>query len=299
MGGINKKPDEEGQGPKSDIVGQEGAATQKAREKTMETERRRFERRLKKTGINFYDYVGEEKKTRKRHPKSPVAVWEDKAFETQIMQTLRERRQRREVEKLATHDTLTGALNRRGYDARMKDLQKEAERFKSRFEDQQKTGVNPEMETLLNEPFSMITIDIDHFKNVNDTHGHAAGDVVLKEVARRIRDRLRTNDFLARWGGEEFRVIPRAANGSAPKLAEELRKIIEKDPVVVKNEKTGGTVYVNVTISVGVSSYLEATEKMEEYSDGAMYAAKQHGRNCVWIWEKETGKYKPHKPQSP
>ena len=102
-------------------------------------------------------------------------------------------------------------------------------------------------------------LDIDHFKRVNDTYGHLAGDAVLREVALRIRQRLRQGDVVARYGGEEFlAVLPATDQAGALRLAEHVRKAIESPPVRLANAM------VPITLS-----------------DGALYAAKNAGRSRV------------------
>lgn len=128
---------------------------------------------------------------------------------------------------------------------------------------------------------SVAMLDIDHFKKVNDTHGHAAGDAVLKSFAATLSKLVRPEDFLARYGGEEFTLILRDTDAAgAVILANRLRAAIESTPVVV------GDVTIQVTSSCGVSSLDEcgdepATATLMKLADGRLYQAKEQGRNRV------------------
>lgn len=131
------------------------------------------------------------------------------------------------------------------------------------------------------DPLSVIFIDIDHFKRVNDTFGHAAGDQVLEHVAARLRQ-IRASDLVARYGGEEFVVVSSATGlPDAVVLGERLRQIIEEQPI----ETLSGP--VSVTISVGVASLepgVTALSELIQRADHALYLAKAGGRNCVCVW---------------
>lgn len=126
--------------------------------------------------------------------------------------------------------------------------------------------------------FSVIILDIDHFKQVNDNFGHQAGDQVLIKLVKRLQKEVRDTDIVGRWGGEEFLIIlPNTANLEAISLAERLRKSIAQ----MRFEGVG-----QVTISLGVASYLndQTPEQMISRADAALYLAKQKGRNRV-EWE--------------
>jgi two-component system cell cycle response regulator len=128
-------------------------------------------------------------------------------------------------------------------------------------------------------PLSAIMIDIDHFKMINDTVGHAGGDVVLTEVARRLKGCVRTEDLLARWGGEEFlAVLPLGGPEGAMSLAERIRTAVSAEPVVL-NRGQGLT----VTVSAGCASLVggEGISAMVARADAALYEAKGAGRNRV------------------
>lgn len=158
-------------------------------------------------------------------------------------------------------DPLTRAFNRRAYDQRIGD---ELERF-HRY-----GGI-----------FSMLLLDVDHFKDINDRYGHAVGDLCLKEIINRIKPLLRKPDFLARFGGEEFIIIlPGTERDGARKAAEKIRMHIEKTEFLHKGEN------VKVTISLGAAQVRpsDKTDKeIFERVDKAMYKAKQSGRNKVVV----------------
>ncbi len=165
----------------------------------------------------------------------------------------------KELEKELNVDQLTGAFNRRAYEKR---IQEEMERFK-------RYGTT----------FSLLMIDADKFKDINDKYGHAIGDKCLKEIIKRTIPQLRASDMLARWGGEEFVVImPETPLAGAGEAAEKIRQTIEKIEFVYKEET------VKVTVSIGVSEVEntdETEQKVFERADIALYQAKKNGRNQV------------------
>mgnify|MGYP001557027981 CR=1 FL=1 len=123
--------------------------------------------------------------------------------------------------------------------------------------------------------------DLDFFKQVNDTYGHATGDVVLKNVAGFLRSNLRPYDALFRYGGEEFLVcLPNTDADTGSKLLDRLRLEIEKLPIAVDQED-----FVNITVSMGITQMLSNTaiEKSIVMADEALYEAKNRGRNCVVV----------------
>jgi two-component system cell cycle response regulator len=130
-------------------------------------------------------------------------------------------------------------------------------------------------------PVSILVLDTDHFKMINDTHGHASGDDVLRELTRRISDGLRESDMVARYGGEEFVVVlPDTPDDPAYQIAERVRGQIAERPFAV----TGNDAGVTVTVSIGVATTLDASEeagKLLIRADEALYRAKESGRNCV------------------
>jgi diguanylate cyclase (GGDEF)-like protein len=134
-------------------------------------------------------------------------------------------------------------------------------------------------------PLSLIEFDIDYFKHINDTHGHLAGDEVLKSVTHVLQNCIRSSDILFRAGGEEFIVVlSNTGKKGALLLAERIRKAVEK------YEFTYNDTSIPVTVSVGVSCYEKGdnSESLYEKTDHALYQAKEAGRNCVRFAELET-----------
>jgi diguanylate cyclase (GGDEF)-like protein len=127
---------------------------------------------------------------------------------------------------------------------------------------------------------SLLMVDIDHFKNINDAHGHQAGDAVLKEVARVLKDNLRHVDALGRYGGEEFiAILPHTVREEALQTAERLRKGIDDHVFRVGDRE------LRTTISVGVACFpsdtVDSPNGLVREADKALYKAKQAGRNRV------------------
>ena len=168
----------------------------------------------------------------------------------------------RKYQRFATIDALTGLHNRGWMDDAFEREIKRTER-----------------DSL---PLCMMMIDVDRFKQFNDTYGHLAGDQVLIMVGENLRKPLRPNDMVARFGGEEFCVLlPETKIEHAVEIAERLRERISKaDPGIV-----GGQQLPKVTISIGVTEYKPgyALETMIASADVAMYHAKQNGRNRVQV----------------
>ncbi|NLS07772.1 diguanylate cyclase [Rhizobium sp. P32RR-XVIII] len=125
-------------------------------------------------------------------------------------------------------------------------------------------------------PFSIIMLDIDHFKKINDTWGHHVGDTVLSKVADLIRQAVRKTDIAARYGGEEIVVLlPDTTEGDASTVAEKIRHAIEAEDLMVDN------VSIRITVSIGVSGGSSEIVATMEAADRALYRAKTSGRNCV------------------
>ncbi|MFA5412965.1 MAG: GGDEF domain-containing protein [Patescibacteria group bacterium] len=159
-----------------------------------------------------------------------------------------------ELQELARVDPLTGALNRAGVELAVVNELAFSKRFTS--------------------PLSVIAIDVDIFKGINDTYGHPAGDEILKEIIRRFRTALRPYDVIGRMGGDEFVIILRGATPeNAALVAERLRKAVAAVPF------SFGKSTFSVTISLGVTE-AKTKEGLEE-ADRALYEAKCAGRNCV------------------
>jgi diguanylate cyclase (GGDEF)-like protein len=134
-----------------------------------------------------------------------------------------------------------------------------------------------------NIPIAVALIDIDHFKLVNDTHGHLAGDKVLKAMGDEIREHLRSTDMPGRFGGEEFVVLlPNATEEAALQVAERLRYHIETTPIPIGDDPADASRNVRLTISAGVAALTEDCHELTDLmaaADAALYYAKQHGRN--------------------
>ena len=133
-------------------------------------------------------------------------------------------------------------------------------------------------------PFCFIFIDIDHFKNINDTYGHACGDIILKSVAQTIRTLLRKYDVFARYGGEEFlTLLPETDLTGAETVAERFRKQIEKMTVHYADFT------IKITITLGVARYDArlGADRSIQMADKALYRGKESGRNQVVVWQPE------------
>jgi len=128
-------------------------------------------------------------------------------------------------------------------------------------------------------PLALVLFDIDHFKKVNDTHGHQAGDHVLSEISTLLTGALRAEDVFARYGGEEFAlVLPDTGPGEATAVAERVRRLVEAGPFYYNGAEC------RVTVSLGVATWPGGAAGRQEFlrlADGRLYQAKGRGRNCV------------------
>ncbi|MDH4210737.1 MAG: GGDEF domain-containing protein [candidate division WOR-3 bacterium] len=167
------------------------------------------------------------------------------------------RKSRKRLATLAHADKLTGLYNRQYFD---KAAPQEFQKAKS-----------------ANVYYSVLFVDLDHFKEVNDTHGHRVGDEVLRAVAWLIQRACRKTDLVARYGGEEIVIVlPKTRSSDAVKIAEEVRVIIEK--------QTKKILDIPITVSIGVATYPDdgaALNSILEKADKALYEAKRNGRNIV------------------
>lgn len=176
--------------------------------------------------------------------------------------TLQIRRERDRARDEAQHDALTGLHNRRALMVRMAEALIAARQAR--------------------QSLSLIFLDLDHFKVVNDHYGHLVGDACLRIVAERIQYELRPGDILARWGGEEFVVLLlHTGRMEAEAIGERIRRRVESDPF-----QAGGEM-VRLTVSLGVSGFAgagqDSPEQLIEQADAALYRAKSGGRNCVAV----------------
>lgn len=170
-------------------------------------------------------------------------------------------RLKEQFKQLSITDSLTGLFNRRHFDERGNEEFRRAQRYEL--------------------PLSLITLDIDRFKNINDQYGHAVGDEVLVRLADELKKRLREVDIIGRLGGDEFGVLlPNTRLEEVEVLAERLRRSVEELTV----NREDGSASVNFTISVGVAEVTDEVSGLEEllsFSDKALYEAKNSGRNRV------------------
>ena len=161
------------------------------------------------------------------------------------------------AERLATTDGLTGLLNRRTFNAQLEARLREAQRYRK--------------------PLSLLLLDIDHFKKVNDGFGHPAGDAVLRGVARVVQTQARGTDMVARYGGEEMAlVLPETDSAGALVIAERIRSAVAH----ARHQTDQGA--LQVTASIGIATWPGTDpEALIDHADKALYRAKQAGRNRV------------------
>lgn len=165
-------------------------------------------------------------------------------------------------QEMQTLDALTGLYNERHFYQMMEREFDRASRY--------------------NVPLSLLFIDADHFKDVNETYGFETGDMLLQEISRIIMQNMRTTDFVSRYGGERFVVVlPETHYKNSEIMANRLRRFIENNSFFIPNTN----VFVKVTVSIGVASYLEhkpaSLAQFIEFADMALYFAKLNGRNQV------------------
>jgi len=165
-----------------------------------------------------------------------------------------------QLQKMATHDGLTKLLNRQQFDLMLDDLIARHARY--------------------GRPASLLMIDIDHFKRVNDTYGHQAGDVVLVGLGRHLMEYARVNDRVYRYGGEEFAILlPETELAGASLFAQRLCEAIANKPY----DLSDGT-QLPITVSIGVAScpdHADTAQTLISAADKALYTAKQTGRNQI------------------
>jgi diguanylate cyclase (GGDEF)-like protein len=163
-----------------------------------------------------------------------------------------------EIYRMTTVDGLTQVFNRRYFEDAIERELSRSRRY--------------------TRPLSLVLLDIDHFKKINDTHGHLAGDSALKELCQRLKPRIRTTDLLARYGGEEFAVVlPATDRVGALQVAEVLRALVESAPF------THDDIAIPATISLGVAEVdlanVGKADELIKRADANLYEAKRSGRN--------------------
>ncbi len=177
------------------------------------------------------------------------------------------------LHRLATVDDLTLAFNQRQLAPRLGEEMAFAHRTSA--------------------PLSFLLLDLDHFKQVNDQHGHAAGDAVLRKFADHVRERVRRTDVLVRRGGEEFAlVMPATTAEEARIIAERIQEGLAALPLDFEGRR------IAQTVSIGVATWDgdESADALERRADQAMYAAKDRGRNCVVV--ARAGRLPPRDPRT-
>ncbi len=164
-------------------------------------------------------------------------------------------KQQNQLHLMAFNDSLTGIYNRQRFN---EELQREIKRFKR-----------------VKEPLSLVMLDIDKFKDLNDTYGHQMGDKVLKEIASLVSKHIREVDIFARWGGEEFVILlPNTSKKNALLVAEHIRKRIE-------NFSCDDNIKITASFGVTDVNDKDILETIEKRVDDALYLAKKNGRNRV------------------
>lgn len=172
----------------------------------------------------------------------------------------------RKIQLEANTDELTGLHNRRYMYQQLDRMIKKIKRYKR--------------------PYSLLLCDLDHFKSINDNHGHSCGDMVLVETASRMKNSLRNEDIAARWGGEEFMVIlPETDSTAAYRVAEKLRQQLFEQTFNCNNKQ------LSISMSIGVLQVNPSTRKEDLLNqvDDALYEAKHLGRNCTHIYTVASG----------
>ncbi len=192
----------------------------------------------------------------------------------QLQERLREAQKKLEEQSIT--DGLTGLKNRRFFDERLHEEFRRAQRY--------------------GDTLSLIMIDLDHFKDVNDRHGHQAGDVVLREAGALIRATIRDPDICARYGGEEFAVIlPKTHMSGALVVAERIWKELGAKEYVVAANGQAEPRRVTVTASMGIAVYpskdISSGELLVRFADQALYNAKRSGRNSICLYQAQAYRY--------
>ena len=211
-------------------------------------------KRLKKALIQEIEQIRETVKEKQSHDSTKLEILSKKVSNLSV-----------ELERARTEsltDGMTGIYNRKAFDSHISTL--------------------VEKNTVSKAPFSLLMLDIDNFKQVNDVYGHQTGDRVILAIINKCRQSIRGEDFFARYGGEEFVIIlPGASLKNAMKRADHICKSIASTRYYLDDVE--GSPTLAVTVSIGVSSLQKAdtVATITQRADKALYAAKHNGKNCV------------------
>ncbi|MCA9358707.1 GGDEF domain-containing protein [Candidatus Kaiserbacteria bacterium] len=188
------------------------------------------------------------------------------AFDSLFKKLDKLKEENEKLKKLAYTDTLTGLMTRRAWEPSFEHMLSMLREASDRRADVGEHSV------------SVMMIDIDHFKSVNDTFGHAAGDVILRKVAQAIKDTLRKTDLVCRWGGEEIVVaLDNISKESVIVMAEKVRVAVAN----LRFPECGDEFKVTVSIGVAVLHERNPKVKLVDHADAALYEAKESGRDQV------------------
>ena len=246
----------------------------------------RIDLQIEKRKLRLHPLKRESQATLKSHMTLPLAVEGDmigcislnseqpNAFDAQDLQffsvigsqmatTIKHFQRFSSIKDIATFDPLTKLYNRRYFEERL--------------------ALEAKKSFYSGNALSLVMVDIDHFKQVNDTYGHTMGDKVLQEIAHLLKHSLRKQDTVARYGGEEFvLILPESGLEECSMIAERIRRLVENSPIDV------GKARLNVTISLGISNFpvhrVKSKEDLVKLADLALYDAKNKGRNRVCIF---------------
>jgi two-component system, cell cycle response regulator len=186
-----------------------------------------------------------------------------------------------QLEQLSVTDGLTGLFNRRHFEERLKEEFRRAHRY--------------------SDPVSLMMLDLDHFKNVNDRYGHLFGDEVLRSTAELLRASMREPDICSRYGGEEFAVIlPKTHVQGALVVAERILLELRRRSYAAEATETGAREEVKVTVSIGIAFYpskdVTTPSLLVKFADEALYRAKHDGRNTICLYQAQSYRYEVGDP---
>jgi len=188
----------------------------------------------------------------------------------QMAATLKHFQRFSSIKNIAIYDTLTGLYNRRYFEERL--------------------GIDAQKSFYSGTPLSLVMVDIDHFKKINDTFGHTEGDQALCKISSLLKTSVRKKDTVARYGGEEFiLILPEAGLEESFVIAERIRRQVENTSFEV------GQAQVNLTLSMGISNFpshrAKSKEDLVKMADQALYDAKRGGRNKVCIFSGKSAQW--------